>query len=187
MLESYDLPSPTKKKNKKNLLFAGRISREKGIIRLLEIFKKYSLKNKEATLRLILLHDDYNYWIEVKKLIKELVFAGFRVHYQINPSIVDIHKYYSLSDILCITSLSEGTPNVISDAFYMNLVVVSFNVGKISSLITDKQLLCDSEYEFNLALKYLHNDDNYSYFQRKYSALYAEKMSFNQFKRKIKV
>ncbi len=167
------------------LLYVGRVSPEKNILGLLNIFKKFAQKNKERCLNLVLLQDDLNYWNLVENEIDIMLGCGFKINIYLNPEDDILYDFYVNSDILCLTSINEGLPNVLSDAFYMGLPVVSFRVGSIPTILTDHDLLCTREFEFVKNLENLIINTNYENKREKYMMLYDEKMSVNTFKQHL--
>jgi glycosyltransferase involved in cell wall biosynthesis len=167
------------------LLFVGRVSLEKNIIGLTNIYRKYAKHRSKCCLNLILLSDDSNYWSKVDYEIKDLIKSGLEINVYFNPADDLMHKVYVDSDILCITSTNEGVPNVLSDAFYMGLPVLSYRVGNIPNILIDDDLLCDNEDDFVKKIQQFENNNLYKRKRKIYFDIYNEKMSLNCFKRKI--
>jgi len=46
-----------------------------------------------------------------------------------------LNKYYNASEVLLLTSLYEGSPNVIKEAMACNISIVSTNVGDVKEII----------------------------------------------------
>lgn len=75
------------------------------------------------------------------KLAKEafdyLKRSDLKLHYLDNIPNNDMPNYYNAADVVLITSLWEGSPNVIKEAMACNRPIVSTNVGDIKWLLND--------------------------------------------------
>lgn len=168
-----------------NLLFVGRISREKNIGDFLNISYELFLKDNSIKVKLLLLEDDKEYWeSEILPLISNFN-KFFHIEYIINASVTEMYNYYSNSDILCITSSVEGVPNVISDAYYMGLPVISYKVGNIPYLLNnDLVIACDLE-DFVVKVLNLENKETFSHIKHLQHQFYLANMSLDVFKKLI--
>jgi len=59
------------------------------------------------------------------------------VHYLMNLSQNEMPLYYNAADCLLLTSLYEGSPNVIKEAMACNCPIVSTNVGDVKEIISN--------------------------------------------------
>lgn len=167
------------------LLFVGIVARYKNIQGLLNIFESYAKLNDDRSITLLLIPDDLEYWAEIQLRIQDLLRQGFKIDVLINAPIETMYDKYLNSDILCLTSFVEGVPNVISDAFYMGIPVISFSVGNIPNILCDDDLLCTDESDF---LKKLEQFCNISFYEKKrlkYLKIYNDKMSLTSFKQNL--
>lgn len=117
---SYKIPV------RKNILAIARMSKEKGLERLLDIFSKLP-----ATYTLNIAGDG-----PLKEVILEkiaLLKLGKRV--SLLGSITDVIRILPRYDILVLSSFTEGFPNVILESLSVGIPVVSFRVGGISGLL----------------------------------------------------
>lgn len=110
-----------------DLLFVGRISKEKNLTMLLDAFKE--LKKDYRDLKLCVVGEGPEK-DELKKKYgeKDIYFEGY-----VNHS--NLQDYYNKSKILVLTSLSEGFPTVIMEAMACGLPVVATNVGGVPEII----------------------------------------------------
>ncbi len=173
------------KSNVSKLLFVGRISKEKNLKDFLNISYKYHLKGNHTSVELLLLEDDSDYWEnEILPLIN-----NFRIYFEINfifnGTTNEMYQSYFSSDVLCITSFIEGVPNVISDAYYMNLPVLSYRVGNIPNLLNNDKTIADNLDDFVAKLEDLKNQELYTELINTQNHFYKSNMSLEVFKKLI--
>lgn len=106
--------------NNNNIIFVGRLSHEKGVMRLLRIWKKISKKLPNYTLSI---YGDGNEKIQMENFIKaqsinNVRFMGF---------ISDLKSIYINADLLCMTSDTEGFGMVLIEAMYFGVPCISFD------------------------------------------------------------
>jgi glycosyltransferase involved in cell wall biosynthesis len=65
--------------------------------------------------------------------------SDYEIHYFTNVDHDIIVNYFNASDIVLLTSLWEGSPNVIKEAMACNVPIVSTNVGDISEIIKNTE------------------------------------------------
>ncbi len=121
-IEKASLHPDIKKHEKKHdLLFVGRLSKEKGLFYLLEAFQKCLHKLPDLDLTIVGDGDQRDYLIEaVNKMdISECVhFAGFQKN---------VIPCYLSAKVTVLSSLYEGFPNVIAESIALGTPVVAFN------------------------------------------------------------
>lgn len=66
-----------------------------------------------------------------ERSIQRLKNPSIRLHLISRKSFIDLPYYYSSADLLLLTSLSEGSPNVVKEAMACNCPIVATNVGDI--------------------------------------------------------
>ena len=64
-----------------------------------------------------------------------------------------INKYYSILDIFCLHSISEGFPNVLAEAMLMGCICVSTDVGDSRIILNDDQRIVPPQSPILLAQK----------------------------------
>lgn len=110
----------------KRLIVVARLAKEKGLFRLLEIFRA--------------LPSDYTLTIAgegpVKaELQKKLLALGLENRVKLAGVVPNITKVISEYDLMLLTSFTEGFPNVVIESLSVGVPVVSFNVSGISWII----------------------------------------------------
>lgn len=176
-----------KKENSKvsNLLFVGRISKEKNLKDFLNISYKFYSNGNHTSVKLLLLEDDSDYWEnEILPLIRKFRMY-FEINYVINATVNEMYQSYFTSDVLCITSLIEGVPNVISDAYYMNLPVLSYRVGNIPNLLNNDKIIAENLDDFVSKLESLQNRELFTEIINTQNIFYTSNMSMDVFKKLI--
>ena len=120
------IPNPVyKSKNKKsnlsnnNLLYVGRLSKEKGIYQLIDAFKIFVEKNKKFKLNLVGTGGQ-------KESIKNYILSN-----KLNTSVIlfdwtnNLNKFYLNSKVLILPSFFEGFGNVLTEALSYGLPCIS--------------------------------------------------------------
>jgi glycosyltransferase involved in cell wall biosynthesis len=113
------------------LLSIGRLSREKAHSDLLEAFKHIEQPN----LKLIIVgegpeHDNLRTTAESLGIAERIIFAG---------QTKQVQAFFGLSDVMVISSHSEGSSNVLLEAMAANVPVVSTSVGGVPEMVEDNE------------------------------------------------
>lgn len=118
---------------KRQILFVGRMSYQKGINFLLLIWEEFSKHNDEAW-QLIILGDGPKYELETYIKNKKLKCI------QIAAATTEIERYYEESAILVMTSIFEGFPLVLAEAMSRGCVPIAFDSFKsVHDIIVNKK------------------------------------------------
>jgi glycosyltransferase involved in cell wall biosynthesis len=113
------------------ILYAGRLSREKGIQYLIAAAE--SIIKKHKNIKFLILGEgaerkSLESFVSQKDLHQYVKFLGFQQ---------DIDQYFELMDVLILPSLSEGMPLVILEAFVHRKPVIANDVGGISEVVSN--------------------------------------------------
>ena len=148
----------------KNICFVGRLSVEKGCMRLLRIWEKVAAQLSEHTLSVYgdgACRGEMEEYIKVHNL-QRVRLCGFEC---------DLQKIYSNSDLLVSVSDSEGFGLVFIEAFYYGVPAVSFDCPvSPREVISDAGVLtpCFDEYTYaNAVVELLRNADKMKELQNK--------------------
>lgn len=152
------------------------IKREKTYINILNVASYATLKNQALLIqsfaevykankkvRLILVGNtlDNEYFDFIKSLVKKLKLekviklAGFLEKEEIS-------KLYTASNIFVLSSLQEGAPNVLLEALYYQIPIISTNVGNASTLLHNRGIVISNPYK-NLYDTSIEELVNYAY------------------------
>lgn len=130
--------------------FLGRLSDEKNISLLLEVFTKIISKNPNIPTQLLIGGDGP----EREKLEKLSVQLGVKNHVKFCGFVDDIDKFFYAVDIFCLPSFAEGNSNSILEAMNKGLPIVASTAGGAEMLIGEEnaEFIC-SPHEMNCFLK----------------------------------
>lgn len=107
-------------KRKKQLLFVGRFTHQKGISLLLKIWRSLYKQYPDWNLTLVGEGELENF---IKSYITKYNLKNIQIEgYQANPS-----SYYNESKILCMTSIFEGWGLVLTEAMSLGCIPIAFN------------------------------------------------------------
>lgn len=151
------IPKEGEKLYSNQIIFAGRLSKEKGIIELLEMFDKIP---KDVHLIIIGKGPE-------EKLVKEKIKKSENLHYMGYQSNENTLKLIKGSDLLVQPSLAEGISSTILEAMACETPIIASKVGGNLELITDKKngLLVDPKKDFSsTVLDLLHDKEKCSQF-----------------------
>ena len=70
-----------------------------------------------------------------KKAIEKIKTQPIVLHHLVNINHDDIPKYMNASDVIVLSSLFEGSPNVIKEAMACNRPIVSTNIGDVELIL----------------------------------------------------
>ena len=140
----------------KNLVFVGRLSHEKGVMRLLRIWKFF---NKDLPQYTLSIYGDG----ELKKDMIQYIKENKINNVFIKGYCQNLEKIYSSADLLCVTSDTEGFGMVIIEAMYFGVPCISFDCPVSPKEIIDNTGIivpCYDEQAYKRALISLVNDEN---------------------------
>lgn len=78
--------------------------------------------------------------------VKRINDPEIRLHTVFDKPFLELIWYYNAADLLLLTSLWEGSPNVVKEAMSCNLPIVSSDVGDVRQIIGDTEgcFICKS-------------------------------------------
>lgn len=119
----------------KNVVFVGRLSHEKGVMRLLRIWERIHKQLSDYTLSIYGkgdVEEEMHSWLEARGegLEKSVKFMGF---------CNDLTEIYTHADLLLMTSDSEGFGMVLIEAMYYGVPCIAFNCP-----ISPKEIIADA-------------------------------------------
>lgn len=120
------------RQGQKILLSAGRLCEQKGFHFLIEAARQAQADNKEWAFLVVgdgHLHKKLSEEIQKCKL-NNIKLLGFQKN---------MKQFYALADMFILTSLFEGTPNVVLEAMANKLPVIATNVNGINEIMNDGQ------------------------------------------------
>lgn len=118
--------------NNHNIIFVGRLSHEKGVMRLLRIWKKINTQLPNYSLSIYgegIAKNEMLRYIKKEK-INNVKFMGFSS---------DLESIYKNADLLCMTSDTEGFGMVLIESMYYGVPCISFDCP-----ISPKEIISDA-------------------------------------------
>lgn len=132
-IDEYKLDGNISHKKNINLLFVGRLSKNKGVDGIINSLKILNYDEKDVSLNIVGAGEELNYLenlVKVKNLSKQVKFLGKKMGQ-------DLVNIYNNSDILIMNSITEGTPMVMLEAMASSLAIITTPVGNIPSIVKE--------------------------------------------------
>lgn len=123
-----------------NIIFVGRILKDKGLIELLYALKKLNLGKHKFQLKIVGSGEDFNEIVSTSNTLG----LGDKVEFLgaiNNPQY--LKELYINSDIYILPSYHEGFPRTIYEAMMFGTPIITTFVGGISSIMIDKYNCCE--------------------------------------------
>jgi len=130
----FDIFKPLNLNKKYDLVFSGRLVKNKGIMLLLSAIKKSKIQNPNIKLIIVgegPLKPRIEKYIRKNNLRDNIRFSGWL------PTTEDVAKIYSQSKIMVMPSFNEGGPRVNLEAMACRVPVVTTRVGIMLDIIRD--------------------------------------------------
>jgi glycosyltransferase involved in cell wall biosynthesis len=123
---SIDIPAINLPKEGKKIILVARLAVEKGILRLLQIFKN--------------LPEEYTLTIAgdgplKKEILKEIIHQQLHKRVQLVGVVNNITKLMASHHLLVLPSVTEGFPNVVLESLSVGTPVVAFRVSGVQAII----------------------------------------------------
>lgn len=115
------------------LLFLGRIVKDKGVVELIEAFKRVVSECESFNIYLLLVGPSELSLVDLgvdndPSLLKKIIFTGYTDFPE---------RYIAISDLLCIPSYREGFGTVVLEAAAMGVPAIGSNIYGLSDAIVD--------------------------------------------------
>src|ERR1035438_662561 len=120
--------------NERVVLAVGRLSAEKAFADLIVAIDLLRRSRRDLHIRLLILGDGPER-CRIEQLVRDL---DLRDRVILLGHIPDVRPYYKQADLLAISSVTEGSPNVLLEAMAAGVPVVATSVGGIPELVADR-------------------------------------------------
>ena len=125
IINPLTISEPTKtnyiNSKKKQILFVGRMTNQKGFNLLIKVWKKFSMSNIDNW-ELVMLAAGAD-----RKKLEQIINKEALKNIRIDNPTTEIYKYYEESAILIMTSIYEGFPLVLAEAMSRGCVPIAFD------------------------------------------------------------
>lgn len=126
--------------NKINLLFVGRIVKDKGILELIHAANILNNNNiYNIQLHIIGKFNDVSFQKTVEDLVESRDLKNKITFYGYTPYGEELFNIYYSGDILVLPSYHEGFPQIIWEAFVSKVPVITTDVGGITGFLTNEK------------------------------------------------
>jgi len=132
----FNIFKPQTLGKKYDLVFCGRLARNKGALNLLKALKIIRTEVPNIKLAIVgggALQKKIEKWVSNKKLTNNIIVLG-RL-----PELEDVARVFNQSKILIMPSFNEGGPRVTLEAMACGIPVITTRVGIMNELIKDKE------------------------------------------------
>jgi glycosyltransferase involved in cell wall biosynthesis len=117
------------------ILAVGRLSKEKAHTDLVAAMVWLRKLNPQVRARLVILGEGS----ERTRIEQAIQSAGLQEVVTLPGHVSDLTPYYNIADIIVISSLSEGSPNVLLEAMAAGVPIVATAVGGIPEIVKDQE------------------------------------------------
>jgi len=117
----------------RTVVAVGRLSEEKAFGDLLLAMDELRRLRPDLLIRLMIVGDGP----ERTRLERAILELNLQDRVSLPGHVRDVRPYYRMADVLAISSISEGSPNVLLEAMAAGLPVVATAVGGIPEIVTD--------------------------------------------------
>lgn len=185
IISKYNIKKSKKIDNKYNILFVGRIEKQKGIYELLNAFSE--IKNKN--LFLYIMGPFMNNEREIRTLTKKLKISN-RVKFLGMISGPEKYEYFSKSHLFVLPSYWEGLPLSVLEAMSFGLPIIATDVGAIPEIIKKENGILIKPKNYNILkekiITILKNKDRIDYYTNNISTV-RKHFNFKNFRRKLRI
>ena len=117
------------------VLAVGRLSEEKAFVDLIVAINKLGQLRPDLPVRLLIVGEGP----ERARIERAVHNLKLQDRVRMVGHARDVRPYYRLADVLAISSVSEGSPNVLLEAMAAGVPVVTTSVGGISEIVADRE------------------------------------------------
>jgi glycosyltransferase involved in cell wall biosynthesis len=117
------------------ILAVGRLSKEKAHIDLVSAVALLDKRKPETAVRLVIVGEGPER-AEIEQAVRS---AGIEDLVKMPGHVSDVRDYYECADVMVISSVSEGSPNVLLEAMAADVPIVTTAVGGIPEIVNDRE------------------------------------------------
>ncbi len=117
------------------VISAGRLSREKGHVDLVEAFSELRHTHPELNAKLVIAGEGP----ERNRIAKAVESLRLSDCIKLAGHVSDVGPLYAIADVFALPSHSEGSPNVLLEAMAAGLPIVAARVGGVPEIVTNEE------------------------------------------------
>jgi glycosyltransferase involved in cell wall biosynthesis len=117
------------------LLAVGRLSKEKAFVDLIVAVNKLRVLQPELFVQLLIVGEGPER-ARIERAVRD---CELQDRVRMVGHVRDVRPYFRMADALAISSVSEGSPNVLLEAMAAGVPVVATSVGGIPEIVTDRE------------------------------------------------
>lgn len=123
-------------RNERIILTVGWLNFGKGFDRIIEALPDLSSEKKETHLYIIGSEGPTGFYYKELRMLCEKMGVADKVHFIGTVDNENLYYWYNAADVFCLSSRSEGSPNVVMEALSCGCPVVATDVGSVTEIIT---------------------------------------------------